>query len=1218
VLGVSLIVVGLLLLGCGGQNKGKSASGARTQVGLPPHIQAVAFDSPSQVNGKFTTLSPQETGIDFVNEANSKEALLANIYAQAGLASGDVDNDGDIDFYILGVETDNVLYRNDGNFHFTDITKESGKDLHCPDVVSAGAIFFDLEADGDLDLWVAIRNNGNKLFINDGSGNFTDEAVKRGAVFGRSSISAAVFDVENDGDLDMYVCNNRDFRATDFMSEEQIEGVEIRDNPETGRPELVGDYNRLYYMDSIGKPHLRPEKDYLLVNDGTGFFKDQLKEAGLDDDSESLQALVCDFNEDGFVDILLSGDFHTPDHYYINNKDGSFTDRAPEMLRRTGFYSMGSDAGDLNGDGLMDAFVGDMAPGSYKESKKASGDMHLFRDYLIYYQPQQMMQNSMYLNRGDGWMSEIAEFCGTTATEWTWACRINDFNNDGIPELFAANGYIQSITMDWDVLMRVVKMGQDDVPQDIIDEYVLSLPLLEKPEVMFTAEEPLHYRKVSADWGFTEDTIGVGAVVQDFDLDGDLDIIVNNTRRGPSVFRNDLTRLGNNVSFDLRQEGLNREGLGAKLYAHCGDKLFTQHVILCRGYSSGESSRTYMSIGEASSIDTLEIVWPDGMVQTETNLPGGFRYEIQRNNAVAPVPHDSVQMFERNKLNFLRSEVYTGDIEYQKEPLLPALRSTLGGGAAVADFTADGNADIYFAGSTESPGKLFTGRGDGNFVSSQKYDGLLPAGCEAMAALAFEANGDGRTDLLITLGGNETNDPALLQDRLFLNLEGGMQEIKLPGTGFSSGAAAAADIDLDGDLDLLICARQIPYQYMVAAPAVILTNDGSGNFADATSKWTQARGLRGHISDAQFFDLNSDGRQDILLAEEFGNISAMLNNGESFDDKLALSTSGMWLSMAVADLDNDGDADIVAGNWGKNNKYKASVERPMTLVADDFDKNGTRDLIEVKFSSDGLPLPGRGRSCSGYAISTIPEKFPTWDDFANASYSDVYGPLEAAAERYEAAELYTCVLWNDGNMSFRSEHLPDMAQLSPTFGIVVDDFNSDGRPDLFLNDNFYANQPETSRWVHGYGSILLRTEEGGYRSVEPHESGIYSYSEGRGALALTLEDNRHGILIAATNGYPAIAINKIEGQSLIVDIQGRAANPHGIGAKLSLSLADGSVLTRWIQAGQGYLSSAVQPVSFGLGADAKPQKLEISWPDGSSQELQIDAQRVQAMQQAAQ
>lgn len=1211
-LAMSVVFVCLLMLGCGGQSKVKSTSGPKTQSGLPSHIQAVAFDSPSQITGKFTTLSPAETGIDFVNVADSKEALLANIYAQSGLASGDIDNDGDMDFYILGVESDNVLYRNDGDFHFTDITLESGEDLKCPNVVSAGAVFFDLEADGDLDLWVAVRNDGNRLFINDGNGKFSDEALERGAIFGRATISAAIFDIENDGDLDMYICNNRDFRATDFMSEKQIEGVEIRDDPETGRPELVGDSKRIYYMDSIGKPHLRPEKDYLLVNDGTGHFKDELQAAGLDDDSESLQALACDFNEDGYIDILLSGDFHTPDHYYLNNKNGTFTDHAAEMLRRTGFYSMGSDAGDLNGDGLMDAWVGDMAPGSYKDSKKASGDMNLFRDYLIYYQPQQMMQNSMYLNRGDGWMSEISEYTHTTATEWTWSCRINDFNNDGIPELFAANGYIQSITMDWDVLMRVIQMGIDDVPQDEINDYVLSLPLLEKAEVMFTADEPLQYRKVSEDWGFTENTIGVGALVQDFDLDGDLDIIVNNTRRGPSVFRNDLTRLGNNVSFDLRQEGLNREALGAKLYAHCGDKLYTQHVILSRGYSSGESSRTYLSIGEANSIDSLDIVWPDGMVQTERNLAGGFRYEIQRNNPTEPAARDENRMFERNSLSYLRSEVYTGDLEYQKEPLLPALRSTLGGGAAVADFDDDGKADIYFAGSTEAPGKLFTGRGDGNFVSSQKFSDLLPAGCEAMAVLAFEANGDGRTDLLITLGGNETSDPELLQDRLFINLESGMQEVRLPSTSFSSGAAAAADIDMDGDLDLLICARQIPFKYMASAPAVILTNDGSGQFTDETSKWTQARGLSGRISDAQFFDLNADGKQDILLAEEFGNVSAMLNNGEAFDDKLALSTSGMWRSLAIADLDNDGDADIVAGNWGKNNKYKASVEHPMTMVADDFDKNGTRDLIEVKFGSDGGALPGRGRSCSGYAISTIPQKFPTWDDFANASYTDIYGPLENAAEHFEAADLQSCVLWNDGNMSFETEHLPEMAQLSPAFGIVVDDFNGDGLPDMFLNDNFYANQPETARWVHGYGSVLLRTQDGGYRSIEPHESGIYSYSEGRGALALTFEDNSHGILIAATNGYPAIALNKAPGRSFIVDVQGPASNPQGIGARLTLSLEDGSVMTRWVQAGQGYLSSAIQPVSYGLAEGAKAVKLDILWPDGKSQELQFDAEREKA------
>ena len=1216
-IGAILLAMSLFMAGCNKGVNGSTSSSKSASTGLPAHIQSSGYNSPGPQSGKFTFLSPAESGVDFINVADSRATLLGDIYTQAGIASADVDNDGDMDFYILGIENGNALYRNDGDFHFTDITAESGPDLPCTGPMSSGAVFFDVEGDGDKDLWVAIRPDGNKLFINDGNGMFTEEGVERMAVLGKSTVSAAVFDIENDGDLDMYICNNRDFRSPDFMTAEQRQGFEMQVNPQTGRPELVGKYRELYYMDEIGKPHLRPENDYLLINDGTGHFHDGLNDAGLNDTSESLQALACDFNEDGFIDILLSGDFETSDHYYINNGDGTFTNRASDMLRRTSFFSMGSDAGDLNGDGLMDAWVGDMAPSGYVESKKASGDMNLFRDYLIYYVPHQMMQNAMYLNRGDGWMSEIAEFSGTKATEWTWSCRINDFNNDGIPELFASNGYIQAISADWDMLLHVDEMTAKGAAKKDIDDYILSTGKLEKVDAIFTADEPLKYRKVSEDWGITAATIGVGTAIQDFDFDGDLDIIVNNTGIGPSIMRNDLTRLGNNISIDLRQEGLNVEAVGAKLHAYCGDKLYTQHVILCRGYASGESSRVYMSIGNADRVDRLEIIWPDGMVQTEQNLPAGFNYVIQRNNPVAPEKTEPNPMFERNNLAYIRREVYTGDREFALEPLIPQLRSTLGGGAAVADFNLDGNADIYCAGSTETPGVLYTGRGDGNFVSSPKFDNLMPAGCEAMAALAFDANADGRPDMLVTSGGNETSDPNLLQDRLFLNMESGMQEVKLPSTTFSSGAAAAADIDLDGDLDLLVCARQIPYRYLAPAPAVILVNDGTGQFSDATSQWTQARGLSGRIADAQFFDLNADGRQDIVLAEEFGNVSVMLNNGEAFDDKLALGPSGMWSCLAIGDIDNDGDPDIVAGNWGKNNKYKATADHPMTIVADDFDKNGTRDLVEVKFGSDGTALPGRGRSCSGYAISTIPQKFPTWDEFAHASFTDIYGPLESAAERFEAAELYSCVMWNDGSMNFESVHLPDMAQLSPAFGIVLDDFDCDGQLDIFINDNFFANQPETSRWINGYGSLLLRTADGGFRNIEPYESGIYSSSEGRGALALTFANNSRGMLLAATSGHPAIVTSKLPSHNLIVDIKGPASNPQAVGARINLSLADGTSMSRWIQAGQGYLSSSIQPACFGLPQGAAVATLEVVWPDGSRQEVAAEGERITVEYQPA-
>ncbi|MCB1185550.1 VCBS repeat-containing protein [bacterium] len=1188
-----------------------AATGNPTDLGS--HITATAYSAPeSQSTGKFTFLTADQSGIDFVNKADSRAALLSDIYTQAGIASADYDNDGDIDFYILGIENGNALYRNDGGFRFTDVTAESGDGISVEGVVSSGAIFFDVDGDGDQDLWVAVRANGNKLFMNDGSGKFTEEGVARNAVLGKSTISAAIFDVENDGDLDMYICNNRDFRAPDFMTAEQREGFEVMDGPD-GRPVLTPEYEKIYYLDEIGKPHMRPEYDYLLINDGTGHFTDNTEAAGVRDVTESLQALACDYNEDGFTDLFVSGDFETPDRYYINNGDGTFTDHSRDMLRRTSFYSMGSDAGDLNGDGLMDVWVGDMAPNGYVESKKASGDMYLFRDYLIYYQPHQMMQNSMYLNRGGGWMSEIAEYTGTKATEWTWSCRINDFNNDGIPELFATNGYIQSISADWDMLSEMDRMSRSGASQDEIDNWILQHPKLEKVDVMFTAEEPLKYKRTSDEWGITDETIGVGAVIQDFDNDGDLDIIVNNTGEAPAVMRNDLTLKGSNVSFDLRQDGKNPQAVGAKLHAWCGDKEYTQHVILCRGYGSGESSRAYMSIGEAKQVDKLEIIWPDGQVQTEMNLAGGMHYVINRHNATAPEADNSQPMFERESLNYLRSEVYTGDKEYQLEPLLPLLRSTLGGGAAMADFNLDGNTDVYFAGSTQSPGALFNGRDDGNFVSSPAFNDLMPVGSEAMAVLAFEANGDGRTDLLITSGGNETSDPNLLQDRLFLNLESGMQEIKLPGTSFSSGAAAAADIDGDNDLDLLICARQVPFSFLSSAPALILANDGSGNFSDATAQWTAGRGMSGRFSDAQFCDIDGDGMQDIITCEDFGNISVMRNTGEAFAEPVAISPSGMWASFTIADMDNDGDPDIIGGNWGKNNKYKATTEAPMTIAAQDFDNNGTRDIVEVKFGGDGTALPGRGRSCSGYAINTIPQKFPTWDEFAHANFTDIYGPLENVKERFEAEELYTSIFWNDGGLHFRSEHLPNMAQLSPVFGIVAEDFDGDGQLDLFLNDNFYACQPETSRWINGYGTVVLRNADGSFRTIEPHESGIFSYGEGRGALPITRRDGHGSILISGTNGKPAVANTVFAHGFQLVSVKGPVTNPAGVGSRVELELANGGKLTEWIQAGQGYLSSAVQPVSFSIPDGDSVKSLRIVWADGTSQDLDTSQASVEAV-----
>jgi hypothetical protein len=1167
------------------------------------YVSAVPFAAADDAADSFVALDAARSGIDFVNKVVQPEVLLDEVSAQAGLASADYDNDGDLDLFIAGIEVPNRLYRNEGNWKFLDVTEQAGAELGMTGEYSCAAGFADLDADGNLDLFVSTSGNGIRFFMGDGAGGFTDESGERGASPVGNCTGIAVLDLERDGDLDLYLATGR--RGPGLH--EQEFPADYADmfitNSDTGQRTMTGEAAGKYQYDIRNRPRLIPEADQFLVNDGQGHFLDAIGQTGINANSWSRSALAADFNGDGWTDLYLAGDMASPDRYCINNGNGTFTDEAARLLRRTPYYSHGADCGDINGDGRQDFFVSSNLAMDRGAVLLQYGDMSAWSAELANYQPQLNLRNCLYLNRGEGWMSELAEMAGLADSGCSWAVRIADLDCNTTPELFVSNGSVSRYAHDLDVRTQNSAMQAAGASAEELRQHALSFGTAPEMDLIFAATSPLNYRAAKDNWGISGEDLGGGALVQDFDGDGDLDIIVNRTNDTPAIWRNDL-HCGNRLSIDLRQPSPNSQAVGATLKAFVGSKVLAAEVCLARGYASTESCRVHYGLGDFTQATRLEILWPDGQLQVEQSLAAGYHYVIQRRPEIQELQPPAAQtLYERRDFSWQRLEEDTAQDEYEMQARLPWQGSTLGGGMGIADFDLDGQLDIYFAGAAGQSGRLFLGNA-GGFVSSQLMEGRIPPEVEEMSVLCFDANGDERPDMLISAGGVEAGRNTMLyRNWLVLNTEQGLLAGNISATETSSGSACCADIDRDGDLDLFIAGRLKPGSFMTAVESELLLNQSGTDFTDGRELLPGAGPITGVISDARFCDVDNDGWQDLLTCGEYGAVRLYRNIEGRFAAPLDLTAHGMWNSLAAADFDNDGDMDIVAGNLGLNTKYLAEPERAMALFAGDFSADGRRQLVEARQQSEAeyQLLPG----CS-YARQGLPpgvaERFPTWQSLAKASFTDLYGKPDELAEHYFANELSSMLLVNDGTGAFAAQALPVEAQYSIAFGIDAADYDNDGDLDLLMAGNFYATRPELGRWNAGYGQLLDGNGALGFTAMEPARSGIYVFEDSRGVQSLdTNGDGLLECLMSVAYSSPLTLRRQQDEQSgrgLQVSLVGRDGNRWATGSRLSLELDNGTVLTRDRPGGSGYQSSSLAAVHFGIPSGAAPIKLTVQWPDG--------------------
>jgi len=1154
----------------------------------------------------FQLLSPADTGIHFQNllKPENVRRYLSN---GAGVAVGDYDGDGRPDIYLVGQDCPNRLYRQVSPFRFNDVTDEAG--VSGGDAIGAGASFVDIENDGDLDLYVCNYLTANQLYVNEGDGTFSEKANEFGLGYAGPSRMGAFADYDRDGDLDLYLLNNRRYHVADEVTNFKAQQI-------NGRIVIPPEMQEHVFV-MQGRILENGAADILFENDGKGHFHGRNKDAGIVGYGMGLSATWWDYNNDGWPDLWVGNDLKSPDYLYLNNCDGTFTNVIEDAVPYTTWFSMGADFADFNNDGLFDFLIADMSFTTHRKEKINMGEMDTQAWFLESAKPRQYMRNCLFLNTGTSRFMEVARLCGLAKSDWTWSVKCGDLDNDGRSDVFMTNGTLSNNNdADW---MNETRAQQSAGNLDLARQLIEQAPMLEEENLAFRNTGDLEFHNVSSTWGLNHLGISHGAALVDFDRDGDLDLVVNNYDEPASVYRNRGTgRHG--ILVALRGRKSNQFGVGAKVTIESDAGLQMRILTLARGYLSADEPILHFGLGKLDRIRTLRVDWPSGIRQTFSDLPVDQLYTIRESDMPTTLASSEstisrnaathfVDVADPSGLRFRHVEAPFDD--FQRELLLPNRLSTLGPGLAWGDADGDGHDDLYIGGAAGQSGQLYRNLGDGRFQPLRESPWQSDRACEDMAALWLDVDSDNDMDLYVVSGSNECEpgDP-VLRDRLYLNSGRGdftkAPADSLPEVADSGSVAAAADFDRDGDLDLFVGSRMIPGQYPMVPSSRLLRND-KGRLVDATA--TKAEGLEkaGLVTSAVWSDVDDDAWPDLLIAREWGPIQLFKNDGGRLIDRTRdaglAEVLGWWNGITAHDLDGDGDVDYVASNFGLNTKYNApSPKKPVVLYYEDFDSNGRLDLVEAKTQGKDGELPIRGRSCCSAQIPFLREKFPTFRQFADATLAEMYTSQALSnADKLICTELRNVILVNDGRGIFRIVGLPRLQQTAPAFGTVATDFNADGVVDIFTTHNFYGPQPETGRMSGGLGMLLRGVGEGKLEPVWPNDSGLIIPEDARSVTLCDLNnDNRPDLVVSCNNDRLRVFRNQgnEDNHSLRVRLKASPGNPRAVGARVSVNAAGKKPQTAEVLAGSGYLSQSTSDLFFGLGDLLDDVKIHVRWPNG--------------------
>ncbi len=1030
----------------------------------------------------FTLVNPTDSGIGFNNTLNPTAELniltYLYYYNGGGVAITDFNNDGLDDIYLVCNQCADKLYLNQGNFNFKDITKISGIDNTTG--WTSGVTHVDINNDGLKDIYLSkvgrykSIQGRNKLYINQGLDEqgvpiFKEQAADFGLDLIGFSTQSTFFDYDLDGDLDMFqlshsVYPNRSYGNGDSRS--------VRDSLAQDR--LMENVDGKY-VDVSGKAQIFQGK----IGYGLG-------------------VSISDVDNNGYPDIYVGNDFFENDYLYLNNGDKTFTEvisKDHRLLGHTTHYSMGNTIVDVNNDGLTDIISLDMLPQDLV-TLKSSGEEDPFPVYERFlknnYAPQ-YMQNTLHINRGNQSWSEVGYQSGIAATEWSWGVLGQDFNMDGYKDLFITNGIVGA-TNDLDYINFIV---QDQIQKDIefgvgndILSFTSKMPKKHVPNFIYQNNGNNTFRDATADWIGIRPSFSNGSATGDLDNDGDLDLVVNNVNEPAFILKNNAIESGekNYVKIQFQGSADNKYGIGAKVTLYANDLSIYHENFPTQSYLSTSVDYLVIGLGSNQKVDSITVQWPDGGYQLLKNIKANTSIVLKQADASV-----KTGFVVKTKANLLSNSFITlpffhqeqSSLDFDHDPLVPFAMSHEGPDIEVGDVNRDGTEDIFITGAKMQESALFLQNEQGEFQINK-----LPGEDnfkinEDVASLFFDANGDGNLDLLIASGGNEFASGKPLEPRLYLNNgEGNFinQPDAFKGVNINASVIQTLDLENDGDNDIVIAADVVPRKFGETPASYIFKNRGDGTFRDVSKEYGQFR-KSGNITDVAIHDIDNNGFQDLIVVGDWMPVSIYLNDGKKLDLNIVPNSEGWWNCVEVFDFDNDGDMDIVGGNWGLNSRLTASRDQPVRLYRYDFDQNGTGETILTYFYQ-GKETMLATRDELARQLPEIKKRYLSYTEFAKATVQDILPKLNLPEVRTKkVVTLETTVFRNDGNLSFTPVPLPFDAQVSTVNDLVADDIDGDGYMDLILVGNNYEVNTQLARKDASHGLLLLNNRNGSFESI---------------------------------------------------------------------------------------------------------------------------------------